>query len=217
LVASFYPETKVSYDAMKMKLITTFGRCSRPTILAYLGRPETRQKETVSHLVQYSKSGTTTNKTHTFVHKLPKRRGYVELFGLASLHQDFRTGKVWFRLFHTEQTKIDSPSPLTNPQHESCPQKETMYEVDEEFNEALAYAKHQVSEKLTTKNFSFLNSGSVGVNEKSVLQVKRDVGRDRERERDIKQRKKIEVSESKLSDEEKLLFSALDRSCREAS
>jgi hypothetical protein len=92
-----------------------------------------------------------------------------------------------------------------------------MYEVDEEFNEALAYAKHQVSEKLTTKNFSFLNSGSVGVNEKSVLQVKRDVGRDRERERDIKQRKKIEVSESKLSDEEKLLFSALDRSYREAS
>jgi len=115
LVARFYPEREVSYDALKMKLITDFNQCSRQTILAYLGRSETRQKETVDHLVQYSKSGTTTNKTHTFIHRLPAKMGYVETFGLATLFTNQPNGKVWFRLHHKRQTVLDEESPPRSP------------------------------------------------------------------------------------------------------
>ena len=55
--------------------------------------------------------------------------------------------------------------------------------------------------------------------EKPVLlgNPKGDETRDGDRERVYKQRKKFEGSESKLSDEERLLFGVLDSSCKEAS
>jgi len=118
------PETLVSYNALKMRLITQFDRCDRKTILAYLGRPKTRQTETIDHTVTYSKSGTTTNKVHTFIHKLPPKKGYVEIYGLAALQtdfetvllSDFKTGKVMFKLFHTRQTELpEVQSPLETP------------------------------------------------------------------------------------------------------
>jgi len=217
LVASFYPETEVSYEAMKMKLTCKFERCSRPTILAYLGRPETRQTEKVRHTIE---SGTTTRtKDHTFLHVLPEKMGHVEKFGLAILCKDNKKGKVFFRLFHPKQTTIDEEfGPPQTPPHESFALNESSGEVSAEFKEALAYAKRNPTKILTKKKFSLLNSGSEGVKEKPVLQANpKDEGRDGDRERVVKQRKKFEVSESKLSDDEKRLFDILDSSCKEAS
>ena len=232
LVASFYPEIKVSYEAMKMQLISKFDRCNRGTILAYLGRPKTRQKETVDHTVQYAKSGTTINKTHTFIHRLPAKKGYVELFGLASLCSNHKTGKIVFRLFHQRQTELNEKiiSPLTNPPHESSALKES----DVEFKEALAYAKRQNLRSCPNKNYLSVNSvgvGSIGGSDKNPVLKGNVRVRDGDRERAIKREIKFKVSESnreinnktaflsesKLSAEEKLLFSAYDRVIKEGS
>jgi len=225
LVNSYYPEKEVSYEAMRLKLICSFGRCSRQTILSYLGRLETRQKETVDHMVQYNKSGTITNKSHTFIHKLPEKKGYLELFGLATLCKDNKKGQGYFRLHHPRQTALNEElSPPQTPPHESYALKESSDEVSEEFKEALAYAKRQVSEKSTIKNFLSVNSDSVCVKKKPVLQAntkRSDVVIDGEEREYIKREKKFEVSETKLSAEDKLyedrLFRALDSSCQEAS
>ena len=185
LVASFYPETEVSYEAMKMKLTCKFERCSRPTILAYLGRPETRQTEKVRHTIE---SGTTTRtKDHTFLHVLPEKMGHIEKFGLAILCKDNKKGKVYFRLFHPRQTAIDEEfSPPQTPPHESFALNESSCEVSAEFKEALAYAQRNPVEIPTKKNFSLLNSSSEGVKEKPVLQAnpKVDETRDGDRERE---------------------------------
>jgi len=226
LVNSFYPETEVSYEALRLKLIASFDRCSHPTILSYLGRLETRHKQTIDHTVNYLKSGKTTEKKHTFIHRYPAKKGYLEIFGLAILQNNSKTGKTWFRLFHTEQTKIDSP--LRNPPSESFALKES----DAEFKEALAYAKQQVSAKCPNKNFSLLNSDCVGIDKKPVLQANVNTSTsDGDRERAVKTKKIFKVSESnrkinnksaflsesKLSDEELRLFRVLDRSVRGAS
>ena len=225
LVNSFYPETEVSYEALRLKLIASFDRCSHPTILSYLGRTETRQKQTIDHTVNYLKSGKTTEKKHTFIHRYPAKKGYLEVFGLATLHTDSKLGKTWFRLFHTKQVKLDSP--LRNPPSESFALKES----DAEFKEALAYAKQQVSAKCPNKNFSLVNSVSVGVDKKPVLQDNVNTSTsDGDRERVVKTKKIFKVSESNpennnktpvlsesnLSPEERRLFRALDSSCREA-
>jgi hypothetical protein len=217
LVNSFYPETEVSYDALKYRLMTKFGRCSRQTILSYLGRPETRQKETVDHLVTYSKSGTITNKSHTFIHKLPRKKGYIEIFGYAMLFEE--GNKCKFRLFHLRQTEINECfSPPQTPPHESYALKECSCEVSEEFKEELAYAKRQVSKNSTSKKFLSVNSDLVCDTKKPVLQANgSDVVIDGEEREYIKREKKFEMSESNLTDEEALLFSLYDSSCKEAS
>jgi hypothetical protein len=217
LVNSFYPETEVSYDALKYRLMTKFGRCSRQTILSYLGRPATRQKETVDHLVTYSKSGTITNKSHTFIHKLPRKKGYIEIFSYASLLE--KGNKCYFRLFHTRQTDLkEEISPPQTPPNESIALKECSCEVSDEFKEALAYAKRQVSDKSTSKNFLSVNSDLACVIKKPVLQANgRSVVEDGEEREYIKREKKFEISESNLTDEEAFLFSLYDSSCKEAS
>jgi len=109
LVDSWYPETQVNYEAMRLRLITRFERCSRQTVLAYLGRPKTIQVEHIEQNVRYLKSGTQTLKEHTFKHRLPAKKGYLELFGLATLQSDPRTRRVWFRLHHQKQTRLIPP------------------------------------------------------------------------------------------------------------
>lgn len=112
LADHWYPETVVSYEAMDRLLITEFQRCDRKTRLAYLGRPKKIQIEKVQHTVRYQKSGTTVQKSHTFTHNLPELKGYLDIFGLASLFTD-KKGKAWFRLYHKKQeTLIPPESPL---------------------------------------------------------------------------------------------------------
>ena len=170
LVESFYPETEVSYDALKYRLMTKFGRCSRQTILSYLGRPETRQKETVDHLVTYRKSGTVTNKSHTFIHKLPEKKGYIEIFGYASLFE--KRNKCYFRLFHTRQTDLHEEFvPPQTPPHESYAQEESVNIQDlseEEFVRQFSEAKLSL---VTSKNFLSVNSRLACNTKKPVLQT----------------------------------------------
>ena len=215
LVKSFYPETEVTYEAMKMKLISQFDRCSRPTVLSYLGRIETRQIETVYHDIETA--GNKRTKNHTFTHRLPAKKGFVEIFGYATLLTDQINGKTWYKLHHTEQTKIDSPIPPRSPPHESFAQEESGSEVIEEFKAALEYAKRPESQKSSIKNFSLLNSGVKDVEENTGLQCNPEGETDGDRERAYKKRKKFEVSESNLSDEESRLFRVYDSSVREAS
>lgn len=213
LVDSFYPEAEVSYEAMRLRLITQFGRCSRQTILAYLGRPATRQTETIEHDVKYVKSGTTTNKQHTFIHRLPAKTGYVEQFGLARLHTNFKVvypidhkkGQIGFTLYHTRQTELDE---------EFTSQKES---DSESFKEALAYAKQQVA---TSKNFLSVNTITTESLGKTKLETIATPLNLNNRRKDtlsspLSERKKLETSESKPSAEEKrheaLLFNALNR------
>lgn len=97
---------------MDKALITRFERCDKKTRLAYLGRPATRQVEHIDQTVRYQKTGTITFKDHTFTHRLSAKKGYLELFGLATLFVD-KNGKAWFRLHHKKQTAVIPPkSPL---------------------------------------------------------------------------------------------------------
>jgi len=124
---------------MKMRLMNSFGRCSRQTILAYLGRPKTHQKETVDHTVTYPTSGAITNKIHTFIHKLPAKKGYLETFGLAALNVDRKTGELGFKLFHQRQTELnEADSPLRNPPSESFALKELYGRVVNDVNDEVA-------------------------------------------------------------------------------
>ncbi len=214
LVNSFYPLTEVTYDAMRNRLISQFDRCSRQTILSYLGRPETRQIETIRHNIKTQ--NTERSKDHTFTHILPAKRGYVEVFGFAFLQQ--RGVQTFFKLYHTRQTEINEPfSPPQTPPHESYALKESSCEVSAEFKEALAYAKRQVSENSSKKNFLSFNIGCKDVKEKPVLQANPKGETDGDRERVFKREKKIEVSKSNLSVEERRLFGVYDTSVMGAS
>jgi len=123
LVDSWYPETIVAYEAMDKRLFTQFQRCDKKTRLAYLGRPDTRQIERVEQQVRYRKSGTITYKDHTFTHRLPAKKGYLELFGLATLFTD-KKGKAWFRLHYTIQETL-TPAPLTQRVNVAIAQNES--------------------------------------------------------------------------------------------
>ena len=86
LAKSFYPLTKASYEAVKLRLVRDFQRCSRQTILAYLGRVYTEQVEKVYHTIETETS--TRTKDHTFKHRLPAKKGYLEIHGFATLCKD---------------------------------------------------------------------------------------------------------------------------------
>ena len=213
LVDSFYPITEVTYEAMKLRLIQ-LDRCSRQTILKYLGRPETRQIETVRHTIRTQNSERA--KDHTFTHILPAKRGLVEVYGYASLVN--KKGKLVFLLHHTYQTDLEKQfvSPPRSPPNESL-NESSHEEVTVEFKDAFAYAKEHEAKISTSKNFLSFNNGFKCIDKNAVLQRNvNDEARDGDRERVFKREKKFEVSESKLSSEEKRLFSFYD-SLAEAS
>ena len=209
LVASFFPTKKVSYAAMNHRLFTHFNRCNRKTALDYLGRVRTHCVQKVSHTIQ-AQTGSRA-KSHIFARNLPAKIGYVQKYGLATLETNTRTGETWFILHHKEQTKIDEViSPHT-------PHSEALEEVSqEEFASALAYAKAHPVEIPTLKKYIPRIAHEQEVCETSVLQRESNTGTDGE-ERETYTRKIIfKVGESKLSDEERLLFGVLDSSCKEA-
>ena len=197
LVDSFFPMTKVPYNVMRMRLMNKFDRVNRKTVLSYLGRPKKRQVEKVEHTIQYQTSGVTRMKVHTFVHKLPAKKGYLEIFGLAELHNNQQTGESWFKLNHTIQTELPI-SPLINPPYESCALKES----DAEFKDALAYAKLQNG----SRTFSLpLNTAQVDGKPKSkvdYLKPKLYVKKT-EIERESLRGRENRSSESKLSARER--------------
>ena len=179
----FKDEKTVLYDVARRWLIQEKTRCSRQTILAYLGRPKTRQVDKVDDHVLLDGGGSKLI-PHEYIRNLPKKTGYLELYGLASLMTDRVKGKTWFLLHHTKQTEIPIfSSPLTNPQNESCALKES----DAEFKDALAYAKRQ---NTSNKNILSCNSPNEIDTKKTVSQSNSNGGRDGE-ERDVYVREKI--------------------------
>lgn len=175
LVNSFFPTTVVPYNAMKMRLMKRFNRCDRKTVLAYLGRPKKRQVEKIEQVVQYQNSGATTVKNHTFTKKLPAKKGYLEIYELAELHYEPKTGEVWFKLNHTFQSTLPPPS---TPHHESFKECSHVPRI----------------------NSLCLNSGSKGVGEKKFLKPKLDVRRT-EKERELLRGRENRSSESNIDEE----------------
>lgn len=108
IVSSFYPETEVSYTAIRMKMMTRFGLCSDKTVLSYLGRPKAITTKTMRQTVRYEKTGAIVPKSHTFRTVLPEVKGYLEIFGLATPIK--KDGRLWFRLHHTFQRELSSDS-----------------------------------------------------------------------------------------------------------
>ena len=104
----FKNEKEIPYDVAKRWLIQEKERCSRQTILAYLGRPFTRQVNKVDDNVLLQGGGSRIV-PHEYVRNLPKKTGYIELFGFAFLFTDSLTGKTWFKNHRVEQARIDSP------------------------------------------------------------------------------------------------------------
>jgi len=228
LVASFYPDTEALYGVMKRRLVQKFDRCNRRTILAYLGRPATTQVQKINHDI-IQRSGNRA-KEHRFTRRLPAKKGYLELFGLASLMNNRLQGKTWFKLHHTRQTILNEvDSPLRIPPSESFALKEVSKE-QLEFKAALAYAKKHETKFGSNKNYLPVIPSKGDGDETPVLQVKDSIVRDGdEREsytRDIKfkvsesnreiNNKTPISSESELSEHEKRVL-GLGSSCKEAS
>lgn len=91
------------------------GEVDRTTVLAYLGRPSFQSRQRLDQEVMYRRSGTIVNKTHTFIHSLPAKKGYIETFGLGYCYQ---VKNEWFIHWdHTEQ--------LTLPNNESSIENES--------------------------------------------------------------------------------------------
>jgi len=154
LVDSWYPDTEVCYEAMELKLKTKFERFSRQTVLAYLGRLETRQVQRIDQQIRYRKSGTTTFKDHTFTRRLPRKKGYLELFGLATLFKN-KKGEVLFRLHHQRQSTLNEDSAQSGT---------PLQRVHEELNE----------ESSPSKIFLSVIKDSLREGEEAVLEVSAD-------------------------------------------
>lgn len=110
LQESFYPTTQVSYAAVKKRMASLLGIVDRASVLAYLGRPAYQKRQRLDQEVIYRRSGTIVNKTHTFIHRLPEKKGYIELFGLGYCYS---VKDEWFIHWnHTTQETL--PTQLHN-------------------------------------------------------------------------------------------------------
>lgn len=103
LQESFYPAAEVRYDAVRRRMATLLGIVDDQSILAYLGRPETVTRNRVSQMVRY-RSGAVVNKDHTFIQRLPAKKGYIEVFGLGYVY--IENGEWWIHWNHNEQTTL---------------------------------------------------------------------------------------------------------------
>ena len=215
LVNSFFPTKKVSYAAMKRRLLTQFDRGNRGTVISYLGRPAYRQIQKMDQTVE-TQSGSKA-KTHIFSRSFKAVVGYVEDFGLATLYDDKSKGETYFILHHTEQTSL---VPLALPPSETLEESA----CSNEFSEALKLAKDEDYQKSTLKKYISRNRVTKDVSKKAALQPNTTVYDGEEREtytREINfevgesnrqiNNKTAVLSESNLSAEELKLFSAYDR------
>jgi len=98
LVVLQFPAREVSYDKLRMDLMTKLGLADRLTVLKYLGRPKIVRSNRISQEVRYLKSGTIVPKEHRFTQLLERKKGYIEIFGYAEMF--LKNGKPYFRLFY---------------------------------------------------------------------------------------------------------------------
>jgi len=105
LIELQWPERVVSYDKLKMDMINKLGLCDRTTVTAYLGRAQRTVVRRVRQDVWYRRSGTTVPKEHIFKEKVPGRKGYLEIFGLAKMFTNETNGKVYFKIFYENSNR----------------------------------------------------------------------------------------------------------------
>jgi len=98
LVALQYPEREVSYETLKMTMMSKLELYDDKTILKYLGRPTTVKTRRIGQEVHYLKSGTVVSKEHKFTQVLERKKGYIEILGYAKMF--WKNGKPYFRLFY---------------------------------------------------------------------------------------------------------------------
>jgi len=113
LQESFYPTTDVSYNAVKQRMADLLGIVDRASILAYLGRPQTKKEQKITQIVRYQARGSIVNKDHTFRQILTAKKGYIETFGLGHCYSV--DGEWFIHWNHMVQTVL----PLTGEQLDS--------------------------------------------------------------------------------------------------
>lgn len=104
LQESFYPTKDVSYNAVKVRMASLLGIVDRSSVLAYLGRPKYEKHQEIDQTVHYIAASSRVRKRHRFTHKLPAKKGYIELFGLGYVYS---VKSVWFiHWSHVEQLTL---------------------------------------------------------------------------------------------------------------
>lgn len=116
LVDYFFPKLIVSYEELEERLVCALGRTSPPTVLRYLGRPESKEIKKWEHEKVSYNSGKVSHESHLWKRKLSQKEGLIEKLGLAEMVRNPKNGKVFFNLFHQRQTTFDAvPPPLSTP------------------------------------------------------------------------------------------------------
>ena len=98
LIELQFPAREVAYSKLRMDLITKLGLCDRSTVLAYLGRPKQTRVFKTKQMVTYLRSGSRVLKDHVFTSDVTKKKGYIEIFGLATMFNHEETGRAFFRI-----------------------------------------------------------------------------------------------------------------------
>jgi len=117
LIMLQFPAREVSYQKLKMDMITKLGLCDRTTIIAYLGRPQTKVMHRVDQEVRYARSGTRVFKIHMFSETVKAKKGFLEIFGLATMIQ--KNNRTYFKIhyensnrkYHYTEELISPPLP----------------------------------------------------------------------------------------------------------
>lgn len=101
LQESFYPTIEIQYSAAVNRMASLLGIVDRSSVLAYLGRPASKKRNEIDQEVTYVRSCTRVQKRHTFIQKLPIKKGYIETFNLGYIYVE---NEVWFIHWnHVEQ------------------------------------------------------------------------------------------------------------------
>jgi len=103
LQESFYPTAHVPYNAVKQRMAALLGVVDDQSVLAYLGRPNTILRNDVKQTIRYY-SGATVNKDHTFIRRLPAKKGYIEVFGLGYVY--VKDNEWWIHWNHNVQSEL---------------------------------------------------------------------------------------------------------------
>jgi len=113
LQESFYPDTDVPYAVVRRRMITLLGICDRASIVAYLGRPQYKTEQKISHTKKYKSSAKTIPIDHTLRRTISGKLGYIDTFDLGSVYS---VKGHWFIYWnHTKQLTLPDSSPQNPP------------------------------------------------------------------------------------------------------
>jgi len=102
LIRMQWPERVVTYEKLRLDMLTKLNLADRITLLKYLGRASATRSSKMMQLVRYMKTGTTVPKEHVFTTKTDRKKGYLEIYGYAQMETE--NGKNNFRIFYENLT-----------------------------------------------------------------------------------------------------------------